>query len=87
MSFPFGVSTAATIRVGNLVGANRPSEAKLAGMSVCTNECLTDMCRLAMRLALLWLQMPVEFLWLQMHQGLVQLQIPLRLFQLTFRWL
>lgn len=31
MSFPFGVSTAATIRVGNLVGANRPSEAKLAG--------------------------------------------------------
>ena len=32
MSFPFGVSTAATIRVGNLVGANRPSEAKLAGM-------------------------------------------------------
>ena len=78
MSFPFGVSTAATIRVGNLVGANRPSEAKLAGMSVCTNECLTDMCRLAMRLGLLWLQM---------HQGLVQLQIPLRLFQLTFRWL
>ena len=31
MSFPFGVSTAATIRVGNMVGANRPSEARLAG--------------------------------------------------------
>ncbi|KAA6429172.1 MAG: hypothetical protein FRX49_00568 [Trebouxia sp. A1-2] len=31
VSFPFGVSTAATIRVGNLVGANRPSEARLAG--------------------------------------------------------
>ncbi len=33
VSFPFGVSTAATIRVGNLVGANRPSEARLAGVS------------------------------------------------------
>ena len=33
VSFPFGVSTAATIRVGNLVGANRPSEARLAGMT------------------------------------------------------
>ncbi|KAL3161013.1 hypothetical protein ABBQ38_009396 [Trebouxia sp. C0009 RCD-2024] len=31
VSFPFGISTAATIRVGNLVGANRPSEARLAG--------------------------------------------------------
>ncbi|DBA94578.1 hypothetical protein WJX77_010461 [Trebouxia sp. C0004] len=31
VSFPFGVSTAATIRVGNLVGANRASEARLAG--------------------------------------------------------
>ena len=32
VSFPFGISTAATIRVGNLVGANRPSEARLAGL-------------------------------------------------------
>lgn len=31
MGFPFGMSTAATIRVGNLVGANRPSEARLSG--------------------------------------------------------
>lgn len=34
VSFPFGVSTAATIRVGNLVGANRPTEARLAGMQL-----------------------------------------------------
>lgn len=34
VSFPFGISTAATIRVGNLVGANRPSEARLAGHSL-----------------------------------------------------
>ena len=31
MGFPFGMSTAATIRVGNLVGANRPAEARLSG--------------------------------------------------------
>jgi len=31
MSFPFGMSTAATIRVGNLVGGNRPAEARLSG--------------------------------------------------------
>ena len=31
MGFPFGMSTAATIRVGNLVGANRPHEARLSG--------------------------------------------------------
>lgn len=36
VSFPFGISTAATIRVGNLVGADRPSEARLAG--VCLAE-------------------------------------------------
>ena len=34
VSFPFGVSTAATIRVGNLVGANQPAEARLAGMQL-----------------------------------------------------
>lgn len=32
MGFPFGMSTAATIRVGNLVGANRPTEARLSGL-------------------------------------------------------
>lgn len=32
MSFPFGMSTAATIRVGNLVGGNRPAEARLSGI-------------------------------------------------------
>ncbi|DBA68436.1 TPA: hypothetical protein ACH3X2_013734 [Trebouxia sp. C0005] len=31
MSFPFGMSTAATIRMGNLVGGNRPAEARLSG--------------------------------------------------------
>lgn len=31
MGFPFGMSTAATIRVGNLVGANKPAEARLSG--------------------------------------------------------
>lgn len=41
MSFPFGVSTAATIRVGNLVGANRPSEAKLAGKLTADNASIT----------------------------------------------
>jgi len=51
MSFPFGVSTAATIRVGNLVGANRPSEAKLAGkhtvdtvLITCTTACSMIYC-------------------------------------------
>ena len=33
MGFPFGMSTAATIRVGNLVGANRPAEARLSGIA------------------------------------------------------
>lgn len=40
MSFPFGVSTA-TIRVGNLVGANRPSEAKLAGKRTADSASIT----------------------------------------------
>ena len=31
MSFPFGVATAASIRVGNLLGAGRPQAAKAAG--------------------------------------------------------
>ena len=34
MGFPFGMSTAATIRVGNLVGANRPAEARLSGSAL-----------------------------------------------------
>lgn len=31
ISFPFGVATASTIRVGNLLGAGRPQQARLAG--------------------------------------------------------
>ena len=31
ISFPFGIATSATIRVGNLVGAGRPHEARIAG--------------------------------------------------------
>lgn len=31
VAFPLGLSTAATIRVGNLVGGNNPSQARLAG--------------------------------------------------------
>lgn len=33
ISFPFGVATASTIRVGNLLGAGRPWQARLAGES------------------------------------------------------
>ena len=31
ISFPFGIATSATIRVGNLLGAGRPREARVAG--------------------------------------------------------
>ena len=31
ISFPFGVATASTIRVGNLLGAGQPQQARLAG--------------------------------------------------------
>ena len=31
ISFPFGIATSATIRVGNLLGAGRPKEARIAG--------------------------------------------------------
>ena len=31
MSFPFGVATAASIRVGNLLGEGKPRAAKAAG--------------------------------------------------------
>ena len=31
ISFPFGIATSATIRVGNLLGAGRPHEARVAG--------------------------------------------------------
>ena len=31
ISFPFGIATSATIRVGNLLGAGRPHEARIAG--------------------------------------------------------
>ena len=32
ISFPFGIATSATIRVGNLLGAGRPREARIAGL-------------------------------------------------------
>jgi hypothetical protein len=31
ISLPFGIATTATIRVGNLLGAGRPREARIAG--------------------------------------------------------
>jgi MATE family multidrug resistance protein len=34
ISFPFGVATAATIRVGNLLGGGRPQQARIAGAAL-----------------------------------------------------
>ncbi len=34
ISFPFGVATAATIRVGNLLGGGRPQQARIAGATL-----------------------------------------------------
>lgn len=31
LALPFGVSTAATIRVGNLLGAGKPNQARISG--------------------------------------------------------
>ncbi len=50
ISFPFGVATAATIRVGNLLGGGRPQQARIAGamLSGCTAS-LTQLAAVAHR--------------------------------------
>ena len=55
ISFPFGIATSATIRVGNLLGAGRPHEARIAGerggcLSICTLVANTHGSRIVPRL-------------------------------------
>lgn len=57
MGFPFGMSTAATIRVGNLVGANRPAEARLSGSALACRPV-----HLPVRsCTCLWVHLPIDF--------------------------
>ena len=45
MSFPFGVATAASIRVGNLLGEGKPRAAKAAGVLLMQHHICSDSAR------------------------------------------
>ena len=64
LSFPFGIAVAATIRVGNLLGAGRPAAARAAGWSavalgaVPMAACAVAMLVLRGRIALIFIDDP-----------------------------
>ena len=59
MGFPFGMSTAATIRVGNLVGAKRPAEARLSGSALALGAIRVCLSGLAVACQIMHLPFPI----------------------------